>query len=72
MESSESRWRGTPLDMREDMDPNGVREVVIQYLNGDEDIFVPRRREEFGSYELHQMGAYIDAMANSIRKGERR
>lgn len=71
MESTESRWRGSPLDMSEGMDPYGVREVVIQYLNGDEDVFTPRRREKFESYELHQMGTYIDAMAASIRKGSR-
>lgn len=72
MESNESRWRGTPLDMREGMDPFGVQEVVIQYLNDDEDVFTPSRRQEFKSYELHQMAAYIDAMASSIRKGTRR
>lgn len=72
MERKEGHWRGTPLDMREGMDPHGVREVVIQYLNDDEDVFTPRRREEFHSYELHQMGTYIDAMAASIRKGARR
>lgn len=53
------------------MDPNGIREVVIEFDNGDSDTFTPRRREEFESYELHQMGAYIDAMAHSIRKSMR-
>lgn len=72
MENEASRWRGTPLDMRENMDHHDVREVVIQYLNGDEDVFTPKRRERFESYELHQMGTYIDAMAASIRKGARR
>ena len=72
MERTEDRWRGSPLDMREGMEPYGIREVVIQYLNDDEDVFTPRRREEFKSYELHQMGAYVDAMAASIRKGSRR
>jgi hypothetical protein len=64
---NEKYWRGSPLDMGGDMDPYGVREVVIEFENGDEDVFRPRRREEFYAYELHQMGAYIDAMAHSIR-----
>jgi hypothetical protein len=72
MENEASRWRGTPLDMRDHMDHHDIREVVIEYLNGDEDVFTPKRRERFESYELHQMGAYIDAMAASIRKGSRR
>jgi hypothetical protein len=72
MERTEDRWRGSPLDMSEGMEPYGIREIVIQYLNDDEDVFTPRRREEFKSYELHQMGAYVDAMAASIRKGSRR
>jgi hypothetical protein len=72
MENEASRWRGTPLDMRDNLDPHDVREVVIQYLNGDEDVFTPKRRERFESYELHQMGTYIDAMAAAIRKGSRR
>lgn len=54
------------------MDPYGVREVVIEFGNGDEDVFRARQREEFASYELHMMAAYIDSMAHSIRKGQKR
>jgi hypothetical protein len=54
------------------MDPYGVREVIIEFGNGDEDVFRPRQREEFASYELHMMAAYIDSMAHSIRKGQKR
>ncbi len=72
MDTSEREWTGTPLDRRDDMDPYGVLEVVIEFGNGDEDVFRARQREEFASYELHMMAAYIDSMANSIRKGQKR
>ncbi|MGF1473679.1 MAG: hypothetical protein ACFB50_18305 [Rubrobacteraceae bacterium] len=72
METSEREWTGTPLAKRGDMDPYGVREVVIEFENGDEDVFRARQRDEFASYELHMMAAYIDAMAHSIRKGQKR
>lgn len=68
MGENEKYWRGSPLDMGGDMDPNGVREVVIEFGNGDEDVFRPRQREEFFAYELHQMGTYIDTIAHTIRK----
>lgn len=71
-QGTEKSWTGTPLDKREDMDPYGIREVVIEFGNGDEDVFRARQREEFASYELHMMAAYIDAMAHSIRKGQKR
>lgn len=72
METSEREWTGTALDLRDDMDPNGVLEVVIEFGNGDTDVFRARQREEFASYELHMMAAYIDSMAHSIRKGQKR
>ena len=72
MDTSEREWTGTPLDKRNDMDPRGIREVVIEFGNGDTDVFRARQREEFASYELHMMAAYVDAMAHSIRKGQKR
>ena len=73
MEGSDERaWQGSPLDMRGGMDPYGIREVVIEFDNGDSDTFRPRLREEFRSYELHQMATYIDTMASSVRTGQRR
>ena len=72
MDTSEREWTGTPLDRREDMDPYGVLEVAIEFGNGDRDVFRARQREEFGSYEIHMMAAYIDSMAHSIRKGQKR
>lgn len=68
---NDRNWHGSPLDMGSDMDPEGVREVVMEFANGDTDVFRPKLREEFGSYELHQLAAYLDAMAHSIRKGQR-
>lgn len=53
------------------MDPYGIREVVIEFDNGDEDILRPKRRKEFESYELSQFAAYLDSLAHSIRKGKK-
>lgn len=69
MEPRDQEWTGTPLDLRGDMDPYGVQEVVLEFDNGDTDTFRARQRDEFASYELHQMAAYVDALAHSIRKG---
>ncbi len=71
-EGTPQEWEGTPLEKRDEMDPYGVQEVVLQFGNGDVDIFRPRQRPEFGSYELHMMAAYIDALAHGIRKGQKR
>ena len=72
MEENERHWRGSPLDMSGSMvDAYGIKEVVIEFDNGDEDAFRPRLREEFGSYELHMMAAYLDSIAHSIRKGQK-
>jgi hypothetical protein len=73
MERSDDRaWRGSPLDLGDGMDPYGIREVVIEFDNGGSDAFRPRLREEFRSYELGQMATYIDTVASSVRKGQRR
>lgn len=71
-QSTEKSWTGTPLEKRDNMDPYGVREVVIEFGNGDTDVFRARQRDEFASYELHMMAAYIDSIAHSIRKGQKR
>jgi hypothetical protein len=72
MEGRDREWRGSPLDVSEStMDPYGIREVVIEFDNGDEDILRPKQRDEFESYELHQLAAYLDSMAHSIRKGKK-
>jgi hypothetical protein len=72
LEGSDKQWRGSPLDLAgNSIDPHGIREVVIEFDNGDQDIFQPRLREEFASYELHMMGAYLDSIAHSVRKGQK-
>jgi len=53
------------------MDAYGIKEVVIEFDNDDEDVFRPKQREEFESYELHMMAAYLDSIAHSIRKGQK-
>ena len=72
MEGRDRQWRGSPLDVSEGtMDPYGITEVVIEFDNGDEDILRPKQRERFESYELHQMGTYLDTLASGIRKGKK-
>ena len=53
------------------MDPRGILEIVIEFDNGDHDTFKPRLREEFESYELHMMSAYLDSIAHSVRNSQR-
>jgi hypothetical protein len=72
MEESDKHWRGSPLDVAESsMDAYGIREIVIEFDNGDEDIFTPKQREEFESYELHQMATYLDSIGHGIRQGKK-
>jgi len=54
------------------MDPYGIREVVIEFDNGDEDVFRPRMREEFGSYELQQLAVYIETLSHDVKKDANR
>ena len=72
MEGNDKHWRGSPLDMAGiSMDAYGIKEIVIEFDNGDEDILRPKQREEFGSYELHQMAAYLDSSATASAKARR-
>ncbi len=72
MEENDRNWRGSPLDMSgSTMDAYGIKEVVIEFDNEDEDILRPKQRDEFGAYELQQLGAYLDSLAHSIRKGKK-
>ncbi|MDQ4127608.1 MAG: hypothetical protein M3151_06645 [Actinomycetota bacterium] len=72
MEGRDREWHGSALDVAESsMDPHGISEIVIEFDNGDEDILRPKQREEFGSYELHQMGTYLDTLAHSLRQGKK-
>lgn len=71
MEARDREWHGSPLDMHEGIDPYGIREVVLEFESGDKDTFTPRLRETFESYELHQMGAYLDSIAHSVRLSQK-
>ena len=69
MEGEDRHWHGSPLDLADTgVDPKGIKEVVIELENGDSDVFRPRLREEFGSYELHMMAQYLDTVAAAARK----
>ena len=69
MEGTDKQWRGSPLDIADTgVDPKGIREVVIELENGDSDVFRPRLREIFQSYELHMMAEYLDTVAADARK----
>lgn len=71
MEGRDREWRGSPLDMAGGMDPYGIREIVIEFENGDQDVFRPRLRGEFESYDLHMMGVYLDSIAHSVRNSQK-
>lgn len=68
MEDTDKVVRGTPLELRGEMDPRGIREVVIEFESGGEDVFKPKQREEFGSYELMEMTTYLKEFAHQLRK----
>ena len=67
-EMAENEWRGSPLQMRTGLDPYGVEEIVIEFDNGEMDVFEPLGREEFGAYELHQMAVYVKTLAQDLRR----
>lgn len=74
VERSDDRnaWEGSAWDVGSRLDPYGIREVVIEFDNGDTDTFRATRRDEFYSYELSQMAAYMGTVATAIRTGRRR
>ncbi len=48
------------------MDPNGIKEVVIEFDTGDEDIIKPRLRDEFESYELWETANYLGSLSHRL------
>ena len=44
------------------LDPYGIRGVLLEFDNGNTDVFTPRMHEEFKSYELQQMAVYIETI----------
>ena len=62
------QWRGTPLEVEEGMDPYGIKEIVLEFDTGEEEIMRPKLGEEFGSYELYEAAHYLSA---AIKRGIR-
>jgi hypothetical protein len=62
------QWQGTPLEMEEGMDPYGIKEIVLEFDTGEEEIMRPKLGEEFGSYELHEAAHYLRA---AVKRGIR-
>jgi len=63
----DSRWEGSPLQMRSGMEPFGIKEIVVQFDTGEEEVLRPKLREEFQSYELHEASTYLETMARQLR-----
>ena len=42
--------------------------MLIEFDNGDADVFTPRMHEEFKSYELQQMAVYIETIPRGLNK----
>lgn len=70
-ERSDNEWRGSPLQMGRGMDPYGIKEVVVEFDRGEQEVLQARRRDEFGSYELHQTATYLETVARDLRLSKR-
>lgn len=67
MEERDREWDGTPLDLAvSGIDPYGIKEIVIEFGDDEEEILRPRLRDEFYSYELEQAAHYIEALLGHI------
>ncbi len=67
MEGTDRQWRGSPLDVAgRSVDAYGIKEIVIEFDNGDEEVLKPRMSEEFGSYELWQMATYLESLSRQL------
>lgn len=69
---NDRNWRGSPLDMESGLDPHGIEEIVIELEDGSEEVLRPKLRDEYASYELYQMAAYLESLGGLIRKGQSR
>ncbi len=63
----DNEWQGSPLQMWSGLDPHGIKEIVIEFDTGDEEVLKSRLREEFHSYELHQTATYLEILAQQLR-----
>lgn len=65
-ERLDDKWQGSPLQMISGMDPYGIKEIIIEFDTGDEEVLKPRMREEFHSYELHQTAYYLGVLSHQL------
>ena len=69
VQEENKEWRGSPLDISDaGLDYEGIKEIVLQFDNGDEFVFRPTLGGEFGSYELHMMAVGLDTVAHEARR----
>ena len=59
MEKAVENRRGTLLELRGGITLRGIREVVLELEPGGGEVLVPKMREEFGAYELHEVAVYV-------------
>jgi hypothetical protein len=60
-------WRGSPLEVGR-IDPYGIKEIIIKYDTGDEEVLRPRLHDEYGSYELQQAAVYLGTLAGELQR----
>jgi hypothetical protein len=66
-EKPQGEWEGTPLQMYHDgINPYGIKEIVVEFDTGEEEILKPRLGEEFGAYELQQTSLYLDSLVAEL------
>jgi hypothetical protein len=66
-ERTGGEWHGSPLDVG-GIDPYGIKEIIVEYDTGDEEILKPRLRDEYGAYELQQAAVYLGTLAGELRR----
>ena len=70
-ERPDNEWRVSPLQMASGLDPYGITKVVLEFDTGEEEVLLPRIRDEFGSYELNQVSTYLEALSQDLaQRGE--
>ncbi len=53
------------------MDPYGITKIVLEFDTGEEEVLLPRIRDEFGAYELNQVSTYLEALSHDLaQRGE--
>lgn len=68
-ERSGKELRGSPLDLQEGgIDPHGIKEIVVEYGTGNDDVLKPKLRDEYSSYELQQAAVYLGTLLAELRR----